>query len=78
MQQLHFLHYTFRFYNYTNCDQLHVKICPGQNDTVYQLATLPFEHYTDHVTLRRIFLQKTRTYNPIQFTRTITATSTYK
>jgi len=29
MQQLHILHYTFRFYNCTNCDQLHVKICPG-------------------------------------------------
>jgi len=29
MQQLHILHCTFRFYNCTNCDQLHVKICPG-------------------------------------------------
>src|SRR6218665_1843245 len=28
MQQLHILHYTFRVYNCTNCDQLHVKICP--------------------------------------------------
>jgi len=28
MQQLHILHCTFRFYNCTNCDQLHVKICP--------------------------------------------------
>jgi len=27
MQQLHILHWTFRFYNCTNCDQLHVKIC---------------------------------------------------
>ena len=23
------VHFTFRFYNYTICDQLHVKICPG-------------------------------------------------
>jgi len=29
MQQLHILHWTFRLYNCTNCDQLHVKICPG-------------------------------------------------
>jgi len=28
MQQPHILHCTFRFYNYTNCDELHVKICP--------------------------------------------------
>jgi len=26
---LHILHCTFRFYNCTNCDQLHTKICPG-------------------------------------------------
>ena len=30
MQQLHILQYTFRFYNCTNCDQLHVKICPAK------------------------------------------------
>jgi len=29
MQQLHILHCAFRFYNCTNCDQLHVKICPA-------------------------------------------------
>ena len=28
MQQMHILHCTFRFYDFTNCDQLHVKICP--------------------------------------------------
>jgi len=28
MQQLHTLHGIFRFYNTTNCDQLHIKICP--------------------------------------------------
>src|SRR6218665_22978 len=27
MQSLHTLHYTFLFYNCTNCDQLYVKIC---------------------------------------------------
>jgi len=27
-QQLYILHYTFRFYNCTNCDQLDVKLCP--------------------------------------------------
>jgi len=26
---LHILRYTFWLYNCTNCDQLHVKICPG-------------------------------------------------
>jgi len=29
MQQLHILHCTCRSYNWTNCDQLHVKICPA-------------------------------------------------
>ena len=32
-RQLHILHCTFRFYNCTNCDQLHVKIFPGHKDT---------------------------------------------
>jgi len=27
--QITFFNCTFRFYNCTNCDQLHVKICPG-------------------------------------------------
>src|SRR6218665_637434 len=29
-QQLHILHCIFRFYNCTNCNQLHVTICPGR------------------------------------------------
>ena len=36
MQQLHIVHCTFRFYNCTNCDQLHVKICSDvDNDNSY-------------------------------------------
>jgi len=31
MQQLHISHCTVRFYNCTNCDQVHVKICPDQS-----------------------------------------------
>src|SRR6218665_1824752 len=28
MQKLQTLHCTFPFYNFINCDQLHIKICP--------------------------------------------------
>ena len=33
MQQWHILHCTLRYYNCTNCDQLHVKICPALLDS---------------------------------------------
>src|SRR6218665_1210818 len=33
MQQLHVLYCSFRFYNCTNCDQLHTKICPARTHT---------------------------------------------
>jgi len=29
MQQLHIIQCTFRLHNCTNCDQLHIKICPA-------------------------------------------------
>jgi len=34
MPKLHILHCTFRFYNCTICDQLHVKICPAYDHSV--------------------------------------------
>src|SRR6218665_1954452 len=39
MQQLHILHCTFHFHNYTNCDQLHAKICPAFRNCIYLSLT---------------------------------------
>src|SRR6218665_1272308 len=46
--QITFFNCTFQFYNCTNCDQLHVKICPA-NDNTTKHALKPFQPHMPEI-----------------------------